>query len=413
MQYQMQLLLLVLVFFAATVGGFYLFRFSKVNRALHDKNMSLEKDLWRTQVERDSLEQRLNDSQKNSQDLKEQLRLEFEKINRGVLDASQEKLKVWSQETLQRSVEPVDVELKQLKQKISDVYDREARERIALRTEIEFMLKAQNQLSHEAQSLTKALRGDVRVQGVWGEMILERILNASGLRAGEEYVLQGQGLGLKAEAGHHQKPDVLVRLPGERHIIIDSKVSLQAFEHYMRETTDLERARALDEYLKSVRRHLNELSEKDYSALYGINSPDFVLMFIPTDGAFALAHQSDPQLFSQAMEKKIAIVSPSLLFPNLRTVEAIWRREKQSRNSEEIARQAGGLYDKFVSLAEDIETLGGILRRADETQVNILGKLKSGKGNLFDRVEKLRRLGARTKKKLDSNEIPEELSIHE
>ncbi|MGE0763332.1 MAG: DNA recombination protein RmuC [Bdellovibrionales bacterium] len=347
-----------------------------------------------------NLHKQLQDQFQNLEQTKRQLHTEFENQHRRFLEESQERMQRWSKDSFQTLVQPVDQELKLLQKRIHEVYDIESRERLSLKNEIEFMVKAQGQLSLEAQSLTQALRGDSRAQGHWGEIVLERILESSGLREGEEFVVQGRGMGLKSEEGQTRKPDVLVRLPGDRHLIIDSKVSLTNYEQHLRAQNETERQEQLDEFLRSIRRHLDDLSAKNYSQLYGVNSPDFVLLFMPTDGAFSLAHQADPNLFILAMEKRVAIVSPSLLFPNLRTVEAIWRQERQNRNAEEIARQAGGLYDKFAGLLEDLELLSTHLRRADETREALMGKLKEGRGNLLDRVEKLRTLGARTKKRL-------------
>ena len=350
--------------------------------------------------EKAQLQKQLGEHSQHIEQTRRQLQSEFENQHRKFMEEGQERLQRWSKDSFQNMVLPVDQELKALQKSIHEVYDREARERLSLKNEIEFMIKAQGQLSFEAQSLTKALRGDSRAQGHWGEIVLERILESSGLREGEEFVVQGRGLGLKSEEGQTRKPDVLVRLPGDRHLIIDSKVSLTAFENYLNQESETEKKQHLEEFLASIRRHIEDLSAKDYSQLYGVNSPDFVLLFMPTDGAFSLAHQSDPNLFLLAMEKRVAIVSPSLLFPNLRTVEAIWRQERQNRNAEEIARQAGSLYDKFAGLLEDLGDLTNHMRRADESRSAIFNKLKDGRGNLMNQVEKLRLLGARTKKRL-------------
>lgn len=372
---------------------------------------TLRRERARLIAEKSALETRALTAEARHQEaatVRQQLQLEIENFNRRWLEESQEKLQKWGRESFVTMVQPVDQEIKALQNRIREVYDLESRERLSLKTELEFMMKAQQQMSLEAQSLTQALRGDARAQGSWGEVVLERILESSGLREGEEYVVQGRGLGLKAEEGLVRKPDVLVRLPGDRHLIIDSKVSLGAYEEHIRAQSETDKQAALQDFIKSVRRHVEELSGKEYPQLYGVNSPDFVLMFVPTDGAFSLAHQMDPSLFILAMEKRVAIVSPSLLFPNLRTVEAIWRQERQNRNAEEIARQAGGLYDKFAGLFEDLTNLGTHMRRADESRASMMNKLKDGRGNLMDRVEKLRQLGARTKKKLEgSSEIQE------
>lgn len=395
------------LWFGLSAGGlvFTLWQWLSVrreNESLRGERLNLESRVVAAEAKNSLLESEADKNFSEMLKTKEQLRLEIENFNRRWLEESQERLQKWGRDSFVSLVQPVDQELKALKTRIQDVYDRESRERLSLKTEIEIMIKAHQQMSVETHSLTQALRGDVRAQGHWGEVILERVLESSGLREGEEYVVQGRGLGLKAEEGLARRPDVLVRLPGERHLIIDSKVSLASYEDHIRAQTDGDREESLSEFVRSIRRHVEDLASKDYAQLFGVNSPDFVLMFVPTDGAFSMAHQADPQLFLLAMEKRVAIVSPSLLFPNLRTVEAIWRQERQNRNAEEIARQAGGLYDKFVGLFEDLNNLGTHLRRADESRTSLLGKLKEGRGNLLDRVEKLRHLGARTKKRLEA-----------
>jgi len=333
-----------------------------------------------------------------------QMQIEFESLNRRFFDESSERLHKLSKESFQTLVAPFDAELKNLQTRIHEVYDRESRERLSLKKDLEYMMKMNEKMSLEAQSLTKALRGDVKAQGTWGEVVLERILESSGLREGHEYVVQGRGLGLKSDDGASLKPDVLVYLPGERNLIVDSKVSLNAYEAYIRAEEDTEKSQHLKSFLQSLRKHVDGLSEKSYQNLYGVQSPDFVLMFMPTDGAFSLAHQMDPELFHYAMNKKVGIVCPSLLYPNLRTIETLWRQERQSKNAEEIARQAGNLYDKFVSFIEDLDLISSHLKRAEEAHSAAVSKLKLGKGNLVDRVERLKDLGAKAKKQLPRSE---------
>lgn len=330
---------------------------------------------------------------KEMQTIRELLRLEYETIANRHLESGQQK---W-----QQIFSPLDGELKELRERIHQVYDKESRERLSLKNEIEFMLRAQTQLSTDTQSLAKALRGEAKAQGNWGEVVLEKILESSGLREGHEYVIQGRGLGLKSEAGQVLRPDVLIHLPGERHLIIDAKVSLTAYEKFIRSESASEKEAAVKEFSASLRRHIDDLASKNYAHIYGINSPDFVMLFVPTDGAFSFAHQTDPQLFITAMEKRVAVVSPSLLFPNLKTIEAIWRQDRQNRNAEEIARQGGALYDKFVGLLEDVQTLGNHLQKAEKTRLDLVSKIQSDHGtSIINRIENLRELGAKTKKRL-------------
>ncbi|MBX7232330.1 MAG: DNA recombination protein RmuC [Bdellovibrionales bacterium] len=430
--FDIKLMIVIALFFC----GLYLvtkWRLMRLKKVLQEKlvgNQAQAQELGLLRMKLEYLQESQIHNSKESDEIKKQLYLEFSLLQRKFLDESTVQLTQKNREGLHQLIQPFDQQLNELKSQIKDIYDKESRERFSLKKEIEYMLLAQQKMTLEAQSLTQALRGDVKTQGVWGEIVLERILENSGLREGEEFIVQGRGLKLKTDEGEMRKPDVLVRLPGNRNLIIDSKVTLTSYEAYINSSkSEIDASLQntansddpvlsglvlgkknhkleLQEFIQSVRRHVSDLSVKNYSDLYGVNTPDFVLMFIPTDGAFSLAHQTDPSLFSFAMEKRIAIVSPSLLFPNLKTVETIWRQERQSRNAEEIARHAGALYDKFCSLIEDLEEIDINLKKAGAARLNLYHKIKDGRGNLLDRVEKLRLLGAKAKKRL--NHVSEE-----
>jgi len=252
-------------------------------------------------------------------------------------------------------------------------------------------------LDKDARNLTNALKADTKKQGSWGEMVLERILEESGLVKGQEYFVQESG---QHEDGRRLRPDVVIQLPEGKHLIIDSKVSLTAYQAFVSGEDEAAKARDLKKHIDSVKNHVKELNEKNYTAIKGINSPDFVLMFMPIEPAFALALQSDQDLFNFAWERKIVIVSPTTLLATLRTIESIWRQEKQTRNALEIASQGGKLYDKFVGFLVDLEKIGTNLNRASDAYQEAHKKLSSGKGNILTQVEKMKTLGAKTSKSL-------------
>ena len=256
------------------------------------------------------------------------------------------------------------------------------------------------QITQEAKNLTTALKGQSKTQGNWGEFILESILEKSGLVKGREYVVQES---ITAESGKRFQPDVIIKLPENRSIVIDSKVSLNAYEKYISNEDEHQKQLALREHINSIRSHTKNLNSKNYQNLYQLESLDFVLMFMPIEPAFALAVQNDPSIFNDAFEMNIVIVSPSTLLATLRTVESIWRQEKQNKNAMEIARQGGALYDKFVGFLEDLKSIGDRLDQAKGSYDNAWKKIKEGSGNLVSRAEKIKQLGAKVSKTLPSS----------
>ncbi|MDE3060751.1 MAG: DNA recombination protein RmuC, partial [Pseudomonadota bacterium] len=256
-------------------------------------------------------------------------------------------------------------------------------------------------------SLTKALRGDVKAQGNWGEVMLERILEESGLRKGEDYVLQGEAMGLSGEDGGRQRPDVIIKLPDDKHVIIDAKVSLTAYERYCADGDESH----LRDFLKSVRNHVAGLESKRYQDNDKLNTPDVVMLFMPVEGAFALAMQQDRELHQYAWGKRIVIVSPTMLFANLRTIASLWRIERQNRYAYEIADQGGRLYDKFVGFIEDMQLIGRQMSGLHKSYDSAMNKLSEGRGNLVGSVEKLKSLGAKASKSLPKDLLAEESSF--
>ncbi|MDX2249106.1 MAG: DNA recombination protein RmuC [Bacteroidia bacterium] len=329
-----------------------------------------------------------------------QLRTEFENLAGRVLEASSQRLSQDNQTTLNHLLQPLKEKITDFEKKVENTYQQEARERFSLQKEVEKLVTLNMQMSHEAQNLTKALRGDSKMQGNWGELVLARVLESSGLREGEEFIVQGKDLQLTSTDGKRLQPDVIIHLPDDKHIIIDAKVTLTAWDRFVSEEDPSRKAIALKQHLESVSTHIHQLSTKHYPAIEGLQSPDFVLMFMPVEPAFALALQHRHDLFAFAWDRKIVLVSPTTLLATLKTVASIWKLEHQNKNAQEIARQGGALYDKFVGFTEEMQKLGKSIERTSQTYSDAMNKLTSGHGNLASRAEKLRELGAKTAKKL-------------
>ncbi len=328
----------------------------------------------------------------------ERMKAEFQTVAQQILDEKSRKFVETNQAQMGNLLSPLREQLGEFRKAVTDAYDKESRERIGLRHELD-QLKALNvRLGDEATALTRALKGETRVQGAWGEMLLERLLEASGLERGREYEAQESFTG---SDGGRQRPDVIVRLPDRRDIVIDSKVSLVAYERYLSATGEAERAREMAAHVASLREHVRGLSERRYTVLEGVNSLDYVLMFVPIEAAFVDAVRADDSLYRFSIERNVAIVAASTLLATLRTVAGLWRVEDRNRNALEIANRAGLLYDKFVGFVADIERLGAQLRRTQEAYDDARDKLSAGSGNLVRQTEELRKLGARTQKQLD------------
>ena len=286
------------------------------------------------------------------QDAKKQLSQEFEVLANRIFEEKSERFTKNSKTSLDVAINPLREQLKEFKQKVEDVYDKDSKERISLVAQINQLKELNLQMSDDANNLAKALKGDNKAQGNWGEVILERVLEDSGLHKGREYDTQ---VNLKSADGGRRNPDVIIRLPEGKDIIIDAKVSLLHYERYCSSTDDAEREAALKQHVASVRAHINGLSVKDYESLEGVRTLDFVFIFIPVEAAFMAAFENDQAMFRDAYEKNIIVVGPTTLLATLRTVQSIWRYERQNKNAEEIARQAGAMHDKFVRFIDDLE----------------------------------------------------------
>ncbi len=295
---------------------------------------------------------------------------------------------------------PLGEKLKEFQGKVEETYDKESKQRFSLQGEIQKLVELNTKMSVDATNLTNALKGDSKTQGSWGELVLERVLEASGLQKGREYEVQ---VSLDTQEGKKQQPDVIVRLPEKKHVVVDSKVSLTAYEAYCAATDDAARRSELAKHVESVRRHVEELSKKNYPALHGIRTLDFVLMFVPVEPAFILAAREKQELFLEAIKRNVMIVSPTTLLISLRTIASIWRYEHQNRNAQELARQCAALYDKFVGFVSDLEEIGKKIDAARKSYDDAYAKLKGGKGNLIRQAERIRELGVKPGKMLPSH----------
>jgi DNA recombination protein RmuC len=356
------------------------------------------------------LETRLEDERKNAeeklsllQEARDQLKLEFQNVANKIFEDKSLKFTEQNKENIESVLKPMREQLVDFKKKVEDVYDKESKDRVSLLTEIIHLKSLNERISEDAINLTNALKGQSKTRGSWGEMILERVLEESGLQKGREYEVQAMYAG---EEGQRRHPDVIVHLPEGKDIVIDSKVSLTAYEKYCSADTDEKREKRLKEHVISIKTHVKALSAKRYEELEGISTLDFVIMFMPIEGAFWAAIESEQELFNEAFDKNIMLVSPSTLLATLRIINNIWRYEDQNKNALIIAKKAGDLYEKFVGFVEALDDVGQKLSKAQESYLTARKRLSKGKGNLVRRTEELRQLGVKAKK-----ELPEELVV--
>ncbi|SEQ79971.1 DNA recombination protein RmuC [Amphritea atlantica] len=365
---------------------------------------NLQRLLSQRQARIAELESRL-ESERESQseklqlltEARDQLKSEFQNLANKIFEEKSAKFTTANKDSLGSLLTPLRDQLGEFKRKVEDVYDKEAKDRRSLYEQITQLKELNQQMSMDAVNLTNALKGESKTQGNWGEVILERVLEQSGLRKGYEYETQVS----LSEQGQRYMPDVIIRLPDEKDVIVDAKVSLTAYEKYCSADETPAQEQALAEHLQSIRNHIRGLSDKAYQSLEGVRSLDFVLMFIPVEGAFLLALQQDKELFSFAYERNIILVSPSTLLVTLRTINNIWRYERQNRFAQEIARRGGELHDKFVGFVESVEDIGRHLGRTRAAYDTAHKRLSSGKGNLVNQAASLHKLGVKNKKELD------------
>jgi DNA recombination protein RmuC len=331
-------------------------------------------------------------------ELQQKFKLEFENIASKILEEKTNKFTLQNKASLDLLLSPLKENIKAFEEKVDRVYKAESDERNILKGVISQLMDQSKQIQEDANNLTKALKGDNKKQGNWGEVILERVLERSGLVRDQEYRIQSS---FNTVNGNRVQPDVIIDLPDQKHIVVDSKVSLIAYEKFVSAENDDEKEIYLKQHLLSLKNHIQELSGKNYHALYQINSPDFVLLFIPIESSFGIAVQKDAELFSYAWDRKVVIVSPSTLLATLRTISSIWKQERQNRNVLEIARLSGNMYDKFVGFITDMESIGRNIRQSQDAYEKAFSKLSVGSGNLANTADKIKKLGAKTTKQID------------
>lgn len=373
------------------------------------QNLQIEKQKIQTEKEEfaillakkendfDNLLERTKEQKEELINLQEKFNKEFENLANKILEEKTQKFTEQNKENLKNILSPLQDKIQHFEKKVEDTHKESIDYHAALRQQIVGLREMNEQMSKETINLTKALKGDSKMQGNWGELVLERVLEKSGLEKGREYEVQQS---FTSENGTRILPDVIINLPDGKKMVVDSKVSLTAYEKYVNEEDDVQQNIYLKEHVNSVKRHVEQLSDKRYQDIYQMESPDFVLLFIPIEPAFALALQEDASIYNKAFEKNIVIVTPSTLLATLRTIDSMWTNQKQQENAIEIARQAGALYDKFEGFVSDLIKIGKKMDEAKVEYSSAMNKLTEGKGNLVTSAEKLKKMGAKAKKAL-------------
>ncbi len=362
------------------------------------KRIDAEKKAAALTSELESMNKLLQEEKKRLEEVKNQMQQEFKLIANSILKSNSEEFNKNSKKNINEIITPLKEKIERFEKKVEDTYEKGLKDQSDLKAEFKKIYDLSVQLDKDAKNLTKALKSDSKQQGNWGEVVLERILEESGLVKNQEYFIQPTGENVE---GKTIRPDVIIQLPDNKFIVIDSKVSLTAYQQFVGLENKEEKEKALKRHVESVKKHVKELSDKNYPSIKDKNTPDFVLMFLPIEPAFAAAIQTDHSLFNYAWERKVVIVSPTTLLATLRTIESIWRQEKQTRNALEIARQAGSLYDKFVGFTEDLDKIGSYLDKSQKSYEDARKKLTDGRGNIIGQVEKLKTLGAKAQKAID------------
>ncbi len=383
-----------------------------INQTLHNERLrmeaalaSLNKELLNEQTLRTRSEEALKAQRERQaeqdiylKDIQQKFKAEFENLANKMLDEKSQKFTEQNRTNLDVILNPFKEKLSAFEEKVDKVYKIEADERNILKGVISQLMELNKQISDEAHNLTKALKGDSKKQGNWGEVILERVLERSGLVRDQEYRVQAN---MQTVDGSRQQPDVIIDLPDNKHLVIDSKVSLVAYERLVNCETEDDRKLFAKAHIESLRNHIGSLSAKRYHDLYQITSPDFVLLFVPIESSFSIAVQLDGELFNYAWDKHVVIVSPSTLLATLRTISSIWKQERQNRNVLEIARLSGEMYDKFYGFIADIEGIGKNIKLTQDNYDKALNKLSIGRGNLITTADKIKKLGAKADKQID------------
>lgn len=367
------------------------------NTRLVEENRVLERSLTEIEIHAEQLRMENNLQKKEMQQLQEKFEKDFKLLAKDILDKNSDTFAKQNKESISDIIKPLEERIKQFEKQIYHTTKEDIDRHTTLREQINSLKELNIQISEEAINLTKALKGDNKIQGNWGELVLERVLEKSGLEKDREYTTQKH---FDTENGK-AIPDVVVHLPDQKTIIVDSKVSLTAYERYVNEEDEDLKEKFLKQHIYSIENHVRQLSEKNYQHLDAVHTPGFVLLFIPIEPAFAAALNKEPNLYAKAFDQNIVIVTPTTLLATLRTVDTMWTNEKQQQNALEIARRAGALYDTFVNLTDELQKLGRQMQTTDRTYNQVMVKL-TGRNNLIQRVDKLKQLGAQTTKNIDA-----------
>lgn len=363
-----------------------------------NKSLALSNQLTKVETEHKNLQSKLEEQKAELEKLNERFAHEFKNLANEIFEEKSKKFTEQNKTNIHDLLNPLKEKIGEFQKKVEDSNKEGAERNASLVTQIKHLSDLNKQITKEAENLTKALKGDSKAQGNWGEVILERILEKSGLEKGREYETQVSETG---NDGKRYQPDVVIRLPDNKHVIVDSKVSLTAYERFVNKENEADELVQLKLHINSIKTHVKGLSEKSYQNLYGLDGLDFVLLFIPIEPAFTLAVQHDQDLFNDAYSRNIVIVSPTTLIATLRTIASIWKQEYQNKNAIEIARQGGALYDKFQSFTEDLISIGKHLNGTQKAYQESMKKLSEGSGNLVKRAESLKKLGAKASKQMD------------
>ncbi len=385
-------------------------RLAAESATLRDRVITLQDEKARVEVRLEAEAARLADQERRAaqyladiEKLRATLQTEFQAVASRLLEEKSAKFSEHNKTQIDSLLTPLRQQLTDFRTRVDTVYKTESDDRVSLKAQIEQLRQLNVRITDEAHALTRALKGQSQVRGAWGELVLDRLLAAAGLQKGQDYLTQES---FTTDDGRRLRPDVVIRLPDQRHLVIDSKLSLLAYEKCVNAADDPARASFTQEHIRCVRTHIEELSGKRYEDTGRLVTPDYVLMFVPLEPAFTLAVENDQSLYEWALERRVVLCTAPTLLVTLKTVALLWKQDRQTRNVQEIARRGGLLYDKFAGLFNDLETLGQHLGRARTTYEDVLGKLKTGRGNLLSQVEELKTLGAKAQKSLPTSEEP-------
>jgi len=370
------------------------------NKEKEAEIITLTRELAVTSTNFKNVKEKLDEQKSEISNLQDRFRIEFKNLANEILEEKSKKFTEQNKSNLDQLLKPLGEKIRDFEQKVGEVYDKEAQQRFSLKEEVKRLAELNLKISADAENLTRALKGDSKSQGNWGEMILESVLERSGLTKDREYIVQPS---FQGDDGRRMQPDVVVSYPGNRSVIIDAKVSLTAYERMVDASSPDLREKYLKEHLNSIRNHVSELSNKNYLDIYQVQSLDFIMLFLPVEPAYMVAIKEDPEIWNYAYDKRILLISPTNLLAALKMIASLWRQEYQNKNALEIARQSGDLLDKFYALLSDLNDLGNRLKLTQKSYDDAINKLSEGKGNLIRRAQRIQELGAKTKKNLPEN----------